>query len=44
MALFHKTLKTSLHMLAGLCKGVFMFYETEPISTVSLQTLPILTS
>ncbi len=34
-ALFHKTLKTSdsLHMLAGLCKDVFMFYETEPWST-----------
>ncbi len=29
--LFHKTQKTSLHMLAGLCKDVFMFYETEPI-------------
>ena len=29
-ALFHKTLKTSLHRLAGLRKDVFMFYETEP--------------
>ncbi len=28
--LFHNTLKTSLHRLAGLCKDVFMFYETEP--------------
>ncbi len=29
-ALFHKTLKTSLHRLTGLYKDVFMFYETEP--------------
>ncbi len=29
-ALFHKTLKTSLRRLTGLCKDVFMFYETEP--------------
>ena len=29
-ALFHKTLKTSLHRLTGLCKDVFMFDETEP--------------
>ncbi len=29
-ALFHKTLKTSLPLLEGLCKDVFMFYETEP--------------
>ncbi len=27
--LFHKTSKTSLHRLAGLCKDVFVFYETE---------------
>ncbi len=32
--LFHKTLKTSLHRLAGLCKDVIMFYETEPWSYV----------
>ncbi len=34
-ALFHKTLKTSLRRLAGLCKDVFfMFYETEPWNCV----------
>ena len=32
--LFHKTLKMSLHRLAGLCKDVFMFYETESWTTV----------
>ncbi len=28
--LFHKTFKTSLDRIAGLCKYVFMFYETKP--------------
>ncbi len=39
-ALFHKTLKTFLHGLAGLCKDVFMFYETEP--RVPYSGLPVI--
>ncbi len=38
-ALFHKTLKTSLHGLTGLHKDVFMFYETEPWRASQSQTL-----
>ncbi len=38
MLLFHQTLKTFLHTLAGLCKDVFIFYETEPILLVGPKT------
>ncbi len=43
-ALFHKTLKTSLHRLTGLCKDIFMFYETEPWWMVNMLQTLILTA